>query len=134
VTVGEKDYTRVTTTWDYRCRYCHTHALAPKLLAPVADLLNDDDLSRLLEATWCHEGHLFGSFEEVSLYSWDRFHYTTRCVMCGKGSGWTRRQPQPSRELLRAADVSEELLDTANFGSRRLWSTSTVDSFVALPD
>lgn len=128
-----EDYVWIVTYWGYRCRHCHTTDIAAKLLAPVADLINTRDLSRLLEIALCSEGHLYETRELDSNFYWGRSRIRRVCVMCGQAPGEYSRYPSATPELLRRAGISEELIGHANFEGHTLWGSSRTEALVDAP-
>jgi hypothetical protein len=115
-------WVRINSMWAIRCRYCHTEHLAVKLLGPVADLIDREDLRRLLAFTWCQQGHLFQVDPAIKRTVTDAlgtFSYTVRaaekwCVMCGHSSHLTHAITDPA--LLAAAAVPLALATSAGRG------------------
>lgn len=115
VTRKETTWLQIYTTWQYRCRYCHTSDIAPRLLGPVADILTSRELQQLLAYTWCRHGHLFEVAEVPHRYSYLRTKYHTvyyekRCLMCGKAPAYSS-YAVTDRSLLAAAGVPSSMLD-----------------------
>jgi hypothetical protein len=91
VAIGESTYDVEISHLDVRCAICRADTLAPRLLAPVADVIGDRQLSALLAGHWCTDGHLYDTTQDVDWGATYRHRkQATRtvryCVMCGRTS------------------------------------------------
>ena len=121
---GEIPLELVTRQWNWRCQWCHGEELAPWLLAPVADLLEDRERGKLLAATWCTKGHLVTKeplrrWWNYRTHRWQLTEQAGTCLMCGwrEGQGWMGVK---DLQLYRQAGVPEEVLAAMGPG-RRQW-------------